>query len=75
MVAFSNLQTAELLNPSLTTITQPAFDMGKRAATWLFKILKTKNYVPAKECVVLPSVLEIRNSTRAIKIDIMEELF
>jgi len=39
VVGFSNLVTASLLNPSLTTITQPAFEMGRAAATLLFKAL------------------------------------
>src|SRR5688500_10217005 len=33
IIGFSHLQIASLLNPSLTTITQPAREMGKTAAT------------------------------------------
>lgn len=36
IISFSNLETASLLNPSLTTITQPAFQIGRRAALTLF---------------------------------------
>ncbi len=39
LISFSNLAHAELLNPSLTTITQPAFEIGVEAAGILFKIL------------------------------------
>jgi len=39
VVGFSNLPSAMLLNPSLTTVTQPAFEMGKTAASLLFSEL------------------------------------
>src|SRR6478735_1962418 len=36
VVSFSNLSSASILNPSLTTVPQPAFDMGRTAAVALF---------------------------------------
>lgn len=63
VIGFSNLQSAWLLNPPLTTITQPAFNMGKAAAVALFKAINKKNYSPKNEILVIPSTLEIRNST------------
>ncbi len=63
VISFSNLKTALILNPSLTTITQPAFDMGKAAASLLFKSLEKKNFNLDIESEVFPSVLTIRNST------------
>lgn len=63
IVCFSNLETASILHPSLTTITQPAFEMGKRAAALLFKSLEKPNFIFQKECMVIPSSLVIRNST------------
>ncbi len=63
VICFSNLSTAAILNPSLTTITQPAFEMGKAAATILFKALEKKNIHLAKESMVIPSTLIVRNST------------
>lgn len=62
VVSFSNLDTALILNPSLTAVTQPAFEMGKTAATLLFKSLMKRQSVKS-ELVVLPSTLIIRNST------------
>jgi LacI family transcriptional regulator len=62
IISFSNLKTAPLLNPSLTTITQPAFEMGKEAARILFKILDKKYFEP-NETLVLKSVLIERDST------------
>lgn len=63
VLGFSNLATAEILQPTLTTISQPAFEMGKAAATILFKALEKRNYLWQKENVVIPSELVIRAST------------
>lgn len=63
VVCFSNQASAVILNPSLTTITQPAFEMGKTAATVLLKSLKNDGLVLAEESMVIPSALNIRSST------------
>jgi LacI family transcriptional regulator len=63
LVCFSNLETAAILNPSLTTITQPAFEMGKAAATILFKALGNPSFSIIKEDIVIPSTLIVRGST------------
>ena len=63
VISFSNLVTASLLNPSLTTIAQPAFDMGKEAATILFRRLEKKYIVTPEDRVMLPARLEVREST------------
>jgi LacI family transcriptional regulator len=65
VISFSNLVTASLLNPSLTTIAQPAFDMGKEAATILFRRLEKKYIVTPEDRVMLPARLEVRDSTAA----------
>ena len=63
VISFSNLKTAMILDPSLTTVTQPAFNMGKAAASLLFKSLEKKNFDLNMESEVFPSVLTVRNST------------
>ncbi|HEX8429235.1 LacI family DNA-binding transcriptional regulator [Hymenobacter sp.] len=63
VISFSNSRSAPWLNPSLTTITQPAFEMGKAAATMLCKALKHKNPASVVESVILPSQLIVRQST------------
>jgi LacI family transcriptional regulator len=63
IVSFSNLKTASLLNPSLTTITQPAFDIGKEAAAILFKALEKKSFHLTNEHIILKSTLIPREST------------
>lgn len=63
IISFSNLQTAAYLNPSLSTITQPAFDIGKEAASVLFKALEKKSYQLKDENIIFQSSLIKRNST------------
>ncbi len=64
IISFSNLQTASLLNPSLTTITQPAFDIGEIAAKELFKKINKKSGInDLNKNVILKSLLIKRNST------------
>lgn len=68
VVSFSNLATANLLNPSLTTVTQPAHEMGVTAATTLFKYLDKKNSQMPNENIVIKSTLTIRDSSVKTKL-------
>jgi LacI family transcriptional regulator len=63
IICFSNLRTAALLAPSLSTIAQPALEMGKLAATVLLKRLEKKRIFIPNENIVLKSVLISRDST------------
>lgn len=62
VISFSSLEIASLLNPSLTTITQPAFDMGVKAAELLFELMG-EEVSPRPASVELRSVLVKRSST------------
>lgn len=64
IMSFSNLQTAAILNPSLTTITQPAYEIGREAASVLFRLIENKGNLQSCGDVVLNSELIIRNSTK-----------
>jgi len=66
IICFSNLKTAGLLYPSMTTITQPAYEMGREAASILFKLVEKKGHHFLQEKTVIPSRLVIRNSTRVV---------
>jgi LacI family transcriptional regulator len=66
LVCFSNVQSASLFNPSLTTITQPAFQMGEEAATVLLRALKKGTTYLKNENRVIPSVLMVRDSTMPV---------
>lgn len=63
IISFSSLEIAGLLNPSLSTITQPAFEMGVKAANILFKNLESGLNFTADDDVVLNSVLIQRKSS------------
>ena len=64
IISFSNLDTASFLNPPLTTVTQPAYEIGQAAAAILVKALEKKNFIIPNENVVIPSVLTMRKSTK-----------
>jgi LacI family transcriptional regulator len=64
VIVFSTLETAPILNPPLTTIKQPAFDIGRTAAELLFKGIKKKKFIPVCETIILPSVLVERTSSQ-----------
>jgi LacI family transcriptional regulator len=63
VICFSNLGTAEFLNPPLTSITQPANEMGMTAASRLLKFLSKKENLLTNENIVIKSVLTVRGST------------
>ncbi|OLY90747.1 transcriptional regulator, LacI family [Cnuella takakiae] len=63
VITFSNLDIASILSPSLTTITQPAFEIGRTAAAILLKALQKKKLAIRNERIVIPSVLVKRGST------------
>jgi LacI family transcriptional regulator len=65
ILSFSSLEIAPLLNPALTTITQPAYDMGSKAAMLLFKALERGTDEPVPEHIILKSKLIKRESTAA----------
>jgi LacI family transcriptional regulator len=64
IISFSNLRTASLLSPSLSTVTQPAFEIGKESATLLFQMIEKKNFNNRIEHVVMKSDLIERNSSK-----------
>jgi len=63
IISFSSLEIAPLLNPSLTTITQPATEIGMQAAKMLFKVLDEDINKNNSLEVVLQSKIIMRNST------------
>lgn len=63
VIGFSNLRTASLLKPSLTTITQPAFEIGKEAAAALFQSMGKNKAIAKDRRIVLSSTLIERDST------------
>ena len=67
IVGFSNWFMSSVISPSLTTINQPGFEMGKKAFKLLYKEIKDikKNKAITYKDVVLDTDLIIRNSTKS----------
>jgi len=62
LLGFCNNPISRLVEPTITTVNQPAYQVGKRAAELLIEQINSPdNFVPRK--VVLKTELVIRNST------------
>lgn len=64
LIGFSNTELADMLTPSLSTVYQPAFEIGRLAAEKLIKQISGKNVSPDYETVKLPVRLDLRESSR-----------
>jgi LacI family transcriptional regulator len=62
IITFSNLEIAPLLRPSLSTVTQSAYDIGHRAANLLIDNIEGRPF-PSTVQVMIDTRLEIREST------------
>ncbi|HLZ17389.1 MAG TPA: LacI family DNA-binding transcriptional regulator [Cyclobacteriaceae bacterium] len=64
VVGFSNWFFGELMEPSLTSVDQPGFEMGQEAARMLIKQIELKDKgEPVLETKILKTKLVIRNSS------------
>ncbi|MEN8199149.1 MAG: LacI family DNA-binding transcriptional regulator [Thermodesulfobacteriota bacterium] len=62
IVGFDDIQTASYVVPALTTIRQPAYEMGRKAAELLFQLMESPS-TPVQQ--MLRSELIVRESTMA----------
>ncbi len=69
IIGFNNEPVDELLDPSLTSINQPAYQMGLESAQLIFE--KIKNTPKEHSQKVLKSELVIRNSTNKNKLKVI----
>ena len=60
IVGYTNLKTAHLLEPPLTTVRQPAFEMGQQATELLFSILNAKGRTIPYQTITLKNELIVR---------------
>ena len=63
LVGFTNSLSSEIFNPSLTSIVQPAFEMGKVATDMLIEIIESRRPIKRFEKRVLNTKLLIRESS------------
>lgn len=64
LIGFSNTDLTELLDPPLSVIRQPAFEMGEIATTLLLNLIESKRPVTEYETRVLSTELLVRGSTK-----------
>jgi LacI family transcriptional regulator len=64
LVGFTNSELSELLNPSLTIIRQPAFEMGEVATSLLIQQIESKRPVAEFATRVLQTELIVRASSQ-----------
>jgi LacI family transcriptional regulator len=63
LVGFDDLELATFTNPALTTVAQPAYQMGARATALLFERLQGEN-IPTQH-IIMKATLKVRDSTAA----------
>jgi DNA-binding LacI/PurR family transcriptional regulator len=64
LIGFSNTDLTDLLDPPLSIIKQPAFEMGEVAMKLLLQLIESKRPVTEFETKVLSTELLIRGSTK-----------
>jgi LacI family transcriptional regulator len=63
IVGFSNEPFSEVVTPSISTIRQPGFEMGQKAAALLIAEIKSKGTSRPFQKIVMPTELIIRESS------------
>jgi LacI family transcriptional regulator len=61
LVGFDDLELASFTNPALTSVAQPAYQMGARAAALLFERLRGQASPPQQ--IIMKAALKVRDST------------
>ena len=64
LVGFTNSISAEIFNPALTSVVQPALEMGQIATDMLIQLIESKRPVTQFHKRVLETELKIRDSSR-----------
>lgn len=62
VIGFTDDPICTIISPSITTIAEPAFEIGKTCCELLLKHINKKNFNPHE--VILPGKLMVRDSTR-----------
>ena len=63
IVGFSNEPFSEVVTPSISTIKQPGFEMGQKAAELLIRQINNKEKIDKFEAIKMPTELIIRESS------------
>lgn len=65
LIGFTNTELADAMNPALSTVHQPAFEIGQLAAEKLISLIERKNGDDVYETVMLPTQIKVRASSQA----------
>lgn len=63
IVGFSNNPITEMITPQLTTVEQPAFEMGRRAAEILIGEIESESEISQPSDIILETIFIVREST------------
>ncbi|NML63710.1 LacI family transcriptional regulator [Hymenobacter sp. RP-2-7] len=63
LIGFTNLTVADMLAPALSTVEQPATDIGREAVARLLDIIERKHRAAPPATVTMPTALHVREST------------
>lgn len=69
IVGFSNEPFSEVVTPSISTIRQPGFEMGQKAAELIIGQIKTKDKPTEFQQIIMPTELIVRQSSQKSKAD------
>ncbi len=67
LIGFNNTELADILTPPLSTVYQPAFEIGQLAAEKLIGLITGKDLLENHEKLLLPVRLDIRKSSLPAK--------
>ena len=67
IMGFSNEPFSEVTTPSISTVKQPGFLMGQKAAELLIKQINSKKNITEYQTLIMPTELIIRESSQKIK--------
>lgn len=62
VIGFTNDPISTIIEPSLTTVEEPAFDIGKESCNLLLKHIVNKHFRPVE--IILPGTLIVRESSQ-----------
>ena len=63
IVGFSNNKITSLVDPNITTVDQPSFEMGKKAAEILIELIESEKKNARAKTIILDAKLIVRGST------------
>jgi LacI family transcriptional regulator len=63
VAGFSNFKAPELFNPELTTVSQPAYEMGRTAMELLIASIESRRPLTSYQHIILPTALHVRASS------------